>query len=236
MTRPATLYQVGVLQAYFHEVYDGTVSYAEIMPHGDFGLGTYNAINGEVIALDGKFYHIDYTGQVRDVDSKAKTPFAMVTQFQEDDNFIIQNIASFDELKDTLDKHIASTNYIYMLRIDGEFEYLKCRSVKPLQKPYQPILESLETAECYFELEKTRGTLVVARFPAYLSQLNNPGYHMHYIDAAKQNGGHVIDVTVANANVKVCQIKNLHVMLDDSDEFRDAEMDVVDEEEISVEE
>ena len=42
-------------------VYDGDLTYQELARHGDFGLGTFDALDGEMIALDGAFYQIGPT-------------------------------------------------------------------------------------------------------------------------------------------------------------------------------
>jgi acetolactate decarboxylase len=34
-------------------VYDGNVTIRELLRHGDFGLGTFNALDGEMLVLDG---------------------------------------------------------------------------------------------------------------------------------------------------------------------------------------
>ena len=39
-------------------VYDGDLTYQELARHGDFGLGTFEALDGEMIALEGVFYQI----------------------------------------------------------------------------------------------------------------------------------------------------------------------------------
>ena len=45
--------------------YDGDVTFAELAEHGDLGLGTLNALDGEMIALDGRFFRADVDGRGR---------------------------------------------------------------------------------------------------------------------------------------------------------------------------
>ena len=60
-------------------VYDGGVTYADLESHGDFGLGTFNASEGEMIAVDGA--HAD--GSVDPVRPEESTPIAAVTFIRE---------------------------------------------------------------------------------------------------------------------------------------------------------
>jgi|JI9StandDraft_1071089.scaffolds.fasta_scaffold498374_2 acetolactate decarboxylase len=47
------LFQVSTYQALLEGVYDGTTMYRELFNKGDFGLGTFNDIDGEMVALEG---------------------------------------------------------------------------------------------------------------------------------------------------------------------------------------
>ncbi len=49
------LFQTSTLQALMNGVYDGDCSFGELAKHGDFGLGTFAALDGEMVALKGRF-------------------------------------------------------------------------------------------------------------------------------------------------------------------------------------
>jgi len=51
-----TLFQTSTIDALLEGEYDGDISFAELEERGDFGLGTLEALDGEMIALDGGFY------------------------------------------------------------------------------------------------------------------------------------------------------------------------------------
>ncbi|MEA1996391.1 MAG: acetolactate decarboxylase, partial [Gemmatimonadota bacterium] len=57
-----TLFQASTLGALMMGVYDGDMSFADLKSHGGFGLGTLNRLDGEMIALEGKFYHVRADG------------------------------------------------------------------------------------------------------------------------------------------------------------------------------
>ena len=61
---PGRLFQTSTLQALMAGVYDGDLTFQALARHGDFGLGTFDALDGEMIALDGAFYQIKADGRV----------------------------------------------------------------------------------------------------------------------------------------------------------------------------
>jgi hypothetical protein len=48
-----TLFQTSIIDALLEGKYDGDVSFAQLEERGDFGLGTLDALDGEMIALEG---------------------------------------------------------------------------------------------------------------------------------------------------------------------------------------
>src|SRR5215218_5350169 len=77
-----TLFQTSTIDALLDGNYDGDVSFAELAERGDFGLGTLDALDGEMIALDGDFYQIKSDGRAYSIRGETKTPFAVVTFFE----------------------------------------------------------------------------------------------------------------------------------------------------------
>src|SRR6476659_2963447 len=73
------LFQASTIGALLDGAFEGDLRFAELAEHGDLGLGTLNALDGEMIALDGRFYRADVEGRVSEVDPDERTPFAVVT-------------------------------------------------------------------------------------------------------------------------------------------------------------
>ncbi len=57
------LFQTSTIDALLHGEYDGDVDFAELSGRGDFGLGTLEALDGEMVALDGGFYQVKADGR-----------------------------------------------------------------------------------------------------------------------------------------------------------------------------
>jgi alpha-acetolactate decarboxylase len=69
------------------------------------------------------------------------TPFSTVTYFEKDlpANVLAKN---FTELCSALDAQIPSKNHFYAIRIEGNFPYVKTRSIPKQSRPY-PLLKDL---------------------------------------------------------------------------------------------
>jgi acetolactate decarboxylase len=79
---PHVLFQASTFESLLESNYDGEVSFAELREHGDLGLGTFDAVDGEMIAVDGEFFRATLDGNVHEVADSRKTPFAIVTFFE----------------------------------------------------------------------------------------------------------------------------------------------------------
>ena len=53
-----TLFQYSTIDALLAGVYDGEMTMEALRHKGDFGLGTLNGLDGELVVLDGTAYHV----------------------------------------------------------------------------------------------------------------------------------------------------------------------------------
>ena len=63
------VYQTSTMGALLDGVYDGDVTIAELLRHGDFGLGTFNHLDGEMLVLDGVCYQLRGDGSAAVADA-----------------------------------------------------------------------------------------------------------------------------------------------------------------------
>ena len=75
------VYQSSTINALLEGVYDGDMTCGQLRRHGDFGIGTFNALDGEMIGFDGHFWQIRGDGRVHPVPDAYRTPFATVLFF-----------------------------------------------------------------------------------------------------------------------------------------------------------
>jgi acetolactate decarboxylase len=208
-----SIFQVSTFHALKQGKYDGETTFEELKKHGDFGIGTLNGLYGEMLALDGEFFQIKADGKVYTIPDEAKTPFAVVTFFKRDYAVAFAQAGDMKDLQKALDTILPLTDEPCAIRVDGDFKYIKVRSVPRQEKPYPGLEEALKH-QTEFELKNVRGTMVGFRFPAYMDGLNIPGYHFHFITADKKAGGHVLNCSFEeDAEAYASLIPNLSVRL-----------------------
>ncbi len=217
------LFQISLISAVLEGVYDGDITYRELAQHGDFGVGTFNNLDGEMAAIDGKFYQIKSDGSVHPVDPAMKTPFACVLFFDPTVEFALEELTDFKQFEEALDRAVPTKNLFYALRVDGYFEYVKVRVVPRQEKPYRPMLEVVKE-QPVFELKDKQGTLLGFRFPDYTQGINVPGYHLHFIDDKRETGGHVLDFRMRSVDVKIDITPDLHMEVPEREDFGSAEL------------
>lgn len=217
------LYQVSTIDALLQGVYDGVMPVSELETHGDFGIGTFDGLEGEMIALDGDYYQIKTDGIAYAVSGETTTPFATVTRFEADENFPVKEPVNLSELEAFLDLSLPSENLFYAVRVDGNFSYVKARSVPRQEKPYPKLADAVST-QSVFEFKNISGTLVGFRVPEYVDGVNVPGYHIHFITADRRAGGHVLDLEMENGDAAVDITRAFYMELPASGDFYNVEL------------
>jgi len=217
------LYQTSLMSALLQGIYEGETTFAELARHGDFGLGTFNDLDGEMIALDGKFYQLRSDGTARPVAPEQKTPFAVVTWFEPDTEVDIQSPTEKQQLLSLIEHHTDS-NLFYALRIDGVFENLRTRTVSRQQKPYPPLQEAA-AHEAINTFAGVKGTLAGFRTPAYAQGIGVAGFHLHFLRDDRQAGGHALDYTLQQGKVQLATLHGFHIELPTSGDFLKADLE-----------
>jgi len=217
------VFQVSTVNALIEGLYDGEINYGELGKHGDFGIGTFNALDGEMIAFDGKFYQIKGDGHVNSVDDRQKTPFAVVQFFNPTISLEINENKTFEELTQECDSLSSGKNCFYTIRIDGFFSFMKTRSIHRQNRPYRPLNEVTRT-QPEFEFENVEGTIAGFCFPDFTQGLNVPGYHLHFLSRNLQAGGHILDCTLNRGKLSIDHTSNFHMELPRKKDFLEANL------------
>lgn len=196
------VFQASTITALLEGAYEGDVSFAELAARGDLGLGTLNGIDGEMIALDGRFYRAGVDGDLTAVPPEAKTPFAVLVRFHAVHHFELSAQPTLDALGAAIDFEVGHPERVHALRIDGRFDRVHARSVPKQSPPYRPLAEVV-AEQHVFDFTDAEGTMVGFRFPDREEGLNAPGYHLHFATADRTRGGHVLDCSLRSASVQV---------------------------------
>src|SRR5271155_2073477 len=78
------VYQTSTMGALLDGGYAGDVTMRALLRHGNFGLGTFNGLDGEMLVLDGVCYQLRGDGSAQVAEPDQGTPFAVVTWFDAD--------------------------------------------------------------------------------------------------------------------------------------------------------
>jgi len=192
-------------------IYEEKIPFTQVKQHGDFGLGTFDNLDGEMVMLDGQIYRITAEGRVHQMDEHALTPFACVTfydPFSHNELDVEMPYAVFQEWLEAL---LPSPNIFYAIRVEGRFSSMRVGSV-PKQESYRPLVE-VAKEQPVFTFAGIEGSLVGFFTPDFVGSLNVPGFHLHFLSADRQRGGHLLECRPSKVRVGVQLISTLELAL-----------------------
>ena len=221
----ARIRQHGTINMLIGRLLDGVFDLGKLIQPGDIGLGAFHGLDGEMIVLDGICYQARADGVVRVAETGARSPYVTLGTFEDPRAIDFQAIEGFASLSKRLDAELADTNRPALVRIEGRFPRLKARSVHPQAKPYSG-LDGVAKSQAIFEWTDFEGTIVGVRFPEYLQVLQVAGWHLHAISTDAARGGHLLDLQVESAHVKLESAEGFEVCLPDDESFRKADLPV----------
>ena len=218
----ARLFQYSTIDALLAGAYDGDMSVAELSRHGNFGLGTYNRVDGEMIVSEGVFYQVRGDGKVNIAAPQERSPLAIMTDFNPGPAVALAAAHSLAELEAAIDAGLPNNNAFYAIRIDGDFASLSTRAIYPQSPPYRPLAEVVKT-QSVFQLGATRGQLIGFRSPAFSKGFNIPGYHWHYLAADHASGGHVLSLQMNTGSARIATLSTVELQVPTTNGFVQAD-------------
>jgi len=212
------LFQVSTIDALLLSVYDGILPVGDLKEHGDFGIGTFNRLEGEMVVLDGECYQVKVDGVAYLVEDDVTTPFATVTYFSPDETVFIDRAENYTQFGEELEAHFPSMNMFYAVKIDGMFPYVRTRSVPGQEKPYPKLVDVVED-QTVFEFQNVSGTVVGFWSPEFVNGVNVPGYHLHFLTDDRKAGGHILDFQLDDSEVEVDLTPDFFMVLPTEGDF-----------------
>lgn len=209
MTTP--LFQHGTLALLVPGLLDGTLTMADLLTHGDTGIGTGEGLDGELIILAGVPYQIDSTGRVNHVPDDFTLPFAN-SHFAA---FMPLMTATHRDRRDLQAAVLAQThsaNTFFALRLTGTLTALTTRAVPKSARPYQSLAATAKR-QSVFSRERTTGTLLSYYAPQVFDGVAVGGFHSHFLAADHAFGGHVLDFATFSGDVAFQQFDRLEQQL-----------------------
>ncbi|TWI73979.1 acetolactate decarboxylase [Desulfobotulus alkaliphilus] len=185
------IYFCAPVNALVEGIYQQKIPLAEIKQHGDFGLGTFDHLDGEMVMLDNEIYQITSDGKAAQVSDDALTPFSCVAFYRPVSHDRLEKACNYPAFLDWLNSLLPSPNIFYAIRVDGRFSRIRVRSV-PRQENYRPLAEVAKD-QPVFEYTDTEGSLVGFYTPPFMGSLSVPGMHLHFLSADRKSGGHLLE-------------------------------------------
>lgn len=217
-----SIFQVSTSTAVVEGVFGGFVTVADLKRHGDFGLGTFDGLDGELIMVDGECYQASAGGVVGIADDTQGVPFGVVTRFVEDASLALGTSPTFADFERRIDAQRPTENLFVGIRAEVIASHLSLRSACKAE-PGEGLVEATRHQSA-FSANDVRGTLIGFWTPTYASAINVPGYHFHFVDEDRQFGGHVLGMTLVSASVSMHFESDVHLVLPETAEFLEADL------------
>ncbi len=208
-SKDSLLYICAPLNALVEGIYEENIHFEEVLNHGNFGIGTFDDLDGDMVLLDGAVYQITAEGSVIRIHEPAATPYAMVTFFHPTLFAELETETQYGHFLQWLNGLLPSPNIFYAIRIEGDFARVRARSV-PKQANYRPLADVV-AEQSNFHFENVRGSLAGFYTPQFMASLSVPGHHLHFLSADTASGGHLIACTPGRIRASIQPIHRLEL-------------------------
>ncbi len=142
----------------------------------------------------------------------------MVTTFEPAHSLTLPTDSSRAEVSAIVAELVRSENYLCAIRVTGEFHRVRTRTAARQTKPYPPLTAATRN-EPIIDFDDITGVVAGFRTPLYEQGIGVPGGHVHFLDADRARGGHVLDFSLRSGTLEVCVGTDLHVALPLNDAF-----------------
>jgi acetolactate decarboxylase len=217
------VWQTSTMEALMAGILTSDVTVRQVLQHGDFGVGTFEQLDGEMVLLDGRCFQVRSDGTASAADDSATSPFAVVTRFASNVGFDVTTPTSLPALREDIDAAAPARNLVTAVRIDGTFEHVTTRTVARQTEPHASLADAAATAPTS-TMTDVVGTVVGFRTPDFEEGVSVPGYHLHFIDKARTRGGHVFDLRIQRGEVALSIASEVHLSLPTAGAFLSAEL------------
>ena len=189
-------FQASTIEAVLDGVYHGDITVGELRERGDFGLGTFDELDGELVMLDGTVYRMDPRCCAHVVSDAVRSPFATVTRWVTKYSTVLEDLHDMEQFEKRSMELMPSPNYLYGIRTRGHFRRIEVRSV--VRQTRRTRLVEAARGESTRVLENRSGTLVGFFTPAFLGHIGVPGFHLH-LSRPRSTPGAMFSASISSA-------------------------------------
>jgi acetolactate decarboxylase len=219
--------QFSFVDALVAGLFEGAFAASAVHAAGDFGLGCGDALDGELVLLDGELFRCPGAGGVIRVRPDELVPFAEVARFEP---MLVQSVTQpLDELtlEHLIDSLVPSTNLFYAIRVDGLFDRMTVRDAVRQEQPFRGLADAVKDQRVA-SVANSRGTMIGFRGPDVFQGLSVAEFHLHYLDESREFGGHVTDYDLVEGTLSIEAYASFTVHLPEVASYLDAALDNAD--------
>ena len=207
--------QISLFSVLLSGRYGGVITVAELKKLGGMSIATMDRLDGEMQMIDGVVYQARADGQVYLPGDDETVPYGTIADFSAEETVRLADIPSYEQFEARMNDLLPRNDYPLAIRLTGGFDCMKVRTVRRQEKDGVGLAEAAKD-EAVFEFRDIRGDLVGFRLPGYFAGINAPGWHLHFMDADRKHGGHVVNFALREGDLSLCRASNYHLRLPDS--------------------
>ena len=215
LARRTRFTQVSLFSVLLSGRYDGVIAVGELKKLGNMAIATMDRLDGEMQMIDGVVYQACADGHVYLPDDDATIPFGTVAEFHSEHALKLSDIPSYETFEARVDELCPEENIPLAIHFAGDFRYMKVRTVSRQERDGIGLAEAAKN-EAIFEFRDVRGDLVGFRLPRYVEGVNAPGWHLHFVNAERQHGGHVVNFSLREGELRHCYANDFQIRLPDA--------------------
>jgi len=215
--------QFSFVDALVAGLFDGAFAAAEVTEAGSFGVGCGDALDGELVLIDGSLFVCRADG-VTTVAPDERIPFAEVARFEPTFTRSLEGPLTESQFEHLVDSLVPSHNLFYAVRLDGVFESVTVREAVRQQHPFRGLADAVKDQH-ESTLGVTEGTLLGFKGPDVFQGLSVADYHLHYLASDRATGGHSMDFVLRSGTLSIETYAAFTVRLPETESYLAAELD-----------
>ena len=127
------------------------------------------------------------------------------------------------EFVSLVESELVSRNLFHAVRVDGLLSSVRLRVTPRERPPFRPLAEVV-AGQVETVVEGVTGTLVGFWCPGIYQGVTVAGLHLHFLSDDRGVGGHVLDLTIAEAQLRMTAHDRFHLRLPTDERFLRTEL------------
>ena len=218
----AAVTQFAVLDALLAGAYESGISVAALRGLGDLGIGCCDHLGGEVIILDGEVYECTVGAPPDRMSDEQILPFVDICRFPPAPGSTVADM-DLSTFTAHVESRLASRNLFHAVRANGVFGSVRVRVTPRQHHPFRPLAE-VTSGQIETVLQDVQGTLIGFWAPVIYQGITVAGLHVHFLADDRSVGGHVLDVSIRRADLKLAAYARFDLRLPTDELFLRTEL------------